>query len=127
MSLRTEQRRPHADIPESPAVPESHHRSGSRTSSALLIATVMSLLATLVGTAVPAQAAVKAARTTYPQAIEPLARYQAQSTSSPTAKPGVADVAAPQQRADPTTRRLTWIAGTKDKRSHEQPFPVGDR
>jgi hypothetical protein len=88
-------------------VPESHYRSGSRTTTALLIATAISLLATLVGTAVPAQAAaVKAARTSYPAAIEPLARYQAQTTCSPTAKPGVADFAGRLLRAYPTTRSL---------------------
>jgi hypothetical protein len=106
MSQRTEQSRPH-DIPESDAVPESHPRSGSRTTTALLIATVISLLATLVGTAVPAQAAaVKTARAAYSSAIEPLAGYQAQTTCSPTAKPGVADFAARLLRAYPTTRSL---------------------
>lgn len=106
MSRRTEQS-DHTDIPESEAVPESHPRSGSRTTTALLIATVISLLATLVGTAVPAQAAaVKAARASYPAAIEPLARYQAQTTCSPTAKPGVSDLAARLLRAYPTTRSL---------------------
>ena len=88
-------------------MPESHPRSGSRTTTALLIATVTALLATLAGTAVPAQAAaVRAARSAYPAAIEPLARYQAQTTCSPTAKPGVADFAARLLRAYPTTRSL---------------------
>lgn len=88
-------------------MPESHPRSGSRTTTALLIATAISLLATLLGSAVPAQAAaVKAARASYPKAIEPLAQYQAQTTCSPTAKPGVADFAARLLRAYPTTRSL---------------------
>ncbi len=88
-------------------MPESHSRSGSRTTTALLIATVLALLATVIGTAVPAEAAaVRAARSAYPAAIEPLARYQAQTTCSPTAKPGVADLAARLLRAYPTTRSL---------------------
>ena len=89
-------------------MPESHSRSGSRTTTALLIATVISLLATLLGTAVPAQAAaVKAARCGLPE--RPSSRwrgYQAQTTCSPTAKPGVADFAARLLRAYPTTRSL---------------------
>ena len=87
-------------------MPESHHRSGSRTTTALLIATAICLITTLVGTSVPAQAAMQTARASYPKAIEPLAGYQAQTTCSPTAKPGVADFAARLLRAYPSTRSL---------------------
>lgn len=87
-------------------MPETH-RSGSRTTAALLsLLTILALTVPLVGLAAPAGAAIKAARVRYAAAIEPLAGYQAQTTCSPVAKPGVADFSRRLLRAFPTTRSL---------------------
>lgn len=93
-------------------MPESSSRSGRRTTSRVLrvllsTCTALALTTGLLGLASPAEAAaVKTARRTYARAIEPLAGYQAQTTCSPTAKPGVADFAARLLRAYPRTRSL---------------------
>ncbi|HEX7186655.1 MAG TPA: hypothetical protein VF423_00395 [Actinomycetes bacterium] len=112
-------------------MPESHPRSGSRTTTALLsTATVIALLTSLIGAASPASAAVvQAARPAYARAIEPLARYQAQTTCSPTAKPGVADFAARLLRAYPTTRSLGIVracsAGGRSEHKEGRAFDWG--
>ena len=84
-------------------MPESYSRSGSRSTPVLLTALItVSLLTGLVGLASPADAAaMRTARAWYRPAIEPLAAYQAQTTCSPRAKPGVADFAARLLRANP--------------------------
>ena len=90
-------------------MPEIHPRSGSRTTTWLLslLLVLASALITLAATALPAEAkAIKTARASYPQAIEPLAGYQPQTTCSPTAKPGVANFAARLLAAYPSTRSL---------------------
>ncbi|HEU4911909.1 MAG TPA: hypothetical protein VFV76_08440 [Actinomycetes bacterium] len=90
-------------------MPESYSRSGSRTTPVLLTALLitLSLLTGLVGLASPADAAaMRTARAWYRPAIEPLAAYQAQTTCSPRAKPGVADFAARLLRANPSTRSM---------------------
>lgn len=110
-------------------MPESFSRSGSRTSPALLTALLtallitLSLLAGLVGLASPADAAaVRKARSWYRPAIEPLAAYQAQTTCSPRAKPGVADFAARLLRAYPSTRSLGIVraCGVGGRSEHKE-------
>jgi hypothetical protein len=89
-------------------VPETHPRSGSRSVTRLLALLVVAVLSiTLAATAAPAEAkAIKTARASYSRAIEPLARYQPQTTCSPRAKPGVANFAARLLAAYPSTRSL---------------------
>ena len=90
-------------------MPEIHPRSGSRTTTRLLslLLVLASALTILAATALPAEAkAIKTARASYPQAIEPLAGYQPQTTCSPRAKPGVANFAARLLTAFPSTRSL---------------------
>lgn len=112
-------------------MPESHPRSGSRTTTALLSAVAtLSLLAGLVSIAAPAEAkAIKAARPKYSAAIEPLAAYQAQTTCSPSAKPGVADFAARLLRAKRTTRNLGIVracsAGGRSEHKEGRAFDWG--
>lgn len=109
-------------------MPESHPRSGSRTTTALLsTATTLALLVGLLGLAVPSQgAAVKAARLRYAAAIEPLAAYQAQTTCSPRAKPGVTDFAARLLKAYPSTRSLGIVracsAGARSEHKEGRAF-----
>jgi hypothetical protein len=112
-------------------VPESHPRSGSRTVTALLssVAT-LSLLVGLVGVAAPAEAkAIKAARPKYSAAIEPLAGYQAQTTCSPTAKPGVADFSTRLLRAKRSTRSMGIVracsAGGRSEHKEGRAFDWG--
>ena len=112
-------------------MPETHHRSGSRTLAALL--TLLSLttsLAVSVGTASTAEArAIATARTSYARAIEPLAAYQPQTTCSPRAKPGVADFANRLLRAYPSTRSLGIVracsAGGRSEHKEGRAFDWG--
>ena len=91
-------------------MPETTHRSGSRT-VALLVA-LFALTSTVTATAAPAEARrIKTARASYAQAIEPLAGYQPQITCSPTSKPGVANFAARLLEAYPSTRSLGIVRG----------------
>ncbi|MGZ4597431.1 MAG: hypothetical protein ACXV3V_10940, partial [Actinomycetes bacterium] len=85
-------------------MPESHHRSGSRTVAAVVVTLLtVALCAVLAG---PAQARIVPARARYAGAIEPLAAYQGQRTCSPSAKPGVVDLSRRLLKAFPTTRSL---------------------
>jgi hypothetical protein len=112
-------------------VPESSTRSGSRTTTALLsVTTTLALVAGLVGLATPAQAgAIKAARARYASVIEPLAGYQAQTSCSPSAKPGVADFANRLLRANPTSRSLGIVracsAGGRSEHKEGRAFDWG--
>ncbi len=81
-------------------MPERNHRSGSRYLAAVLA--VIALLAV----SAPAGAAMRAARASYPKAIERLASYQPQKYCSPTAKPGTVDLSRRLLRAYPGTRSL---------------------
>lgn len=73
----------------------------------MVCAVVAGLLTGTLGLASPGEAAaLKAARVRYSSAIEPLAGYQAQTTCSPSAKPGVLDFSARLLRANPSTRSL---------------------
>jgi hypothetical protein len=83
------------------AAPRSHPRFSARLLIALLL-----VLAGVLTMVQPASAAPARARSWYPRAIEPLARYQPQTTCSPTAKPGVVDLSRRLLRAYPGTRSL---------------------
>ena len=86
-------------------MPESPHRSSSRSVAAVLVSVLMLAMVAAIG-ATPAEAKrIVAARARYP-AIEPLAGYQPQTTCSPVAKPGVVDLSKRLLKAFPTTRSL---------------------
>ena len=76
-------------------MPETHHRSGSRT-VALLVA-LLALTSTVTATAAPAEARrIKTARASYAQPIEPLAQVD-QILSRKQAHFATASVASPSQ------------------------------
>ena len=130
-------------------MPETPHRSGSRTTSALrthrtrtagrtgrtgrtglVLLALAGVLASTLGLATPAEAAaIKAARVRYAAAIEPLAGYQAQTTCSPSAKPGVVDFTRRLLRAYPTTRSLGIVracsAGGRSEHKEGRAFDWG--
>ncbi len=81
--------------------PRSHRRSSARLLIALLL-----VFAGVLTTVQPASAAPTRARSWYPRAIEPHARYAPQVKCTPRARPGVVDLSRRVLRAYPGTRSL---------------------
>jgi hypothetical protein len=103
-------------------------RSQRRFSARLLIALMLALAGVLTMVQ-PASAAPARARSSYPRAIEPLARYQPQTTCSPWAKPGVVDLSKRLLRAYPGTRSLGIVracsAGGRSEHKEGRAFDWG--
>jgi len=112
-------RRPTGTTPD-----PTHRRAPARVLIALLL-----VLAGVLTMVQPAAAAPRKARSSYPRAIEPLARYQPQTMCSPRAKPGVSDLAARLLRAYPGTRSLGIVracaAGGRSEHKEGRAFDWG--
>ncbi|HYH33509.1 MAG TPA: hypothetical protein VD814_00005, partial [Nocardioides sp.] len=106
-------------------MPDSH----ARATSARFAVAVLLVLAGVLSTVGPAAAAPRKARASYKAAIEPLARYQPQTTCSPRAKAGVVDLSRRLLRAYPGTRSLGIVracaAGGRSEHKEGRAFDWG--